>query len=721
MNEKASKILIVDDNVDVANTIRDYYLEYDHGIIPLASSDPKAVLSIIDENPDIRLILSDFYMPAMSGLDLLITVREKYPEILFVMMSGYHTPELKSDAINRGAVKYFKKPFNIKDLTSLLQETLSEAETGFDGTLEAVELPDIVQLMGTSERTVELRLKSDKGKGKIYFVKGQLVHAECKNLVGDEAFYKMFGWKGGSFQMLPHDGEVETTVTSSWQGLILEAARLQDEAIAFPRSKLNPEPEKEPIDTVGLVEGYESRISTMEKEAKDNRAPDYLDSEDTHIEPSSIFDKLDHQKEDRQEDIPKLKDEVYRSFQHSSLSEEIDREGNVDPVLKEEMYRSFIDEQIEHPKEQIPDEEEQPPLYSKSDSWDNQEFVQQSEPESEPAVEDKELELSNEETDFMQAFNETVASLQAAKPEAVDEPVDDFPEHELEDNFEPVEEKAEIAEESYKPESQEEYPEFESEQVLVLDEEMMGETLVRVVNYYMRHWPEGAEVLSSKELPLKKLARQLQNHIRFRMDFQLSRVVRTENVPFDFTEPEVTEAIQNLLKVLYRTWKFTRSEFEDQINFAVSFDMARSISPARALAEFVFEELPDNTEDVKTIIKSMVEYNLLAGEYSDLLLLVDLLKNPRIDSLILETTIFDFLKSRPRERIVDDIEESMIRLLDISGIGTEEKPDKVQMSILVNMMEMHGFRNAYELLQDRISSDGEGMSPFEFRKMTASL
>jgi hypothetical protein len=63
----------------------------------------------------------------------------------------------------------------------------------------------------------------------MYFLEGQLHHAELGAVEGDDAVYRVVGWPDGSFQIDFSARSNKKSTTHSTQGLLMEALRLFDE------------------------------------------------------------------------------------------------------------------------------------------------------------------------------------------------------------------------------------------------------------------------------------------------------------------------------------------------------------------------------------------------------------------------------------------------------------------------------------------------------------
>ncbi len=120
------KILVVDDEADVQplflqrfrKEIKNHEFDFD-----FAFSGEEALHYLEDKHSEVVLILSDINMPGMSGLDLLVKIREDYdnPPPLVMMITAYGDEENKNSALQRGANDFLTKPLDF----SILKEKLN--------------------------------------------------------------------------------------------------------------------------------------------------------------------------------------------------------------------------------------------------------------------------------------------------------------------------------------------------------------------------------------------------------------------------------------------------------------------------------------------------------------------------------------------------------------------------------------------------------------------
>ncbi|MBL7961057.1 response regulator [bacterium] len=111
------KILIVDDEVEILKVLFKT-LEDDFEVV--TSSRAKEALQMIDDS--VQIILSDQRMPEMTGSEFFKAVRDKHPQIVRIIMSGYSDMNALISSVNDGEIfRYINKPWELQDLLDTLQ------------------------------------------------------------------------------------------------------------------------------------------------------------------------------------------------------------------------------------------------------------------------------------------------------------------------------------------------------------------------------------------------------------------------------------------------------------------------------------------------------------------------------------------------------------------------------------------------------------------------
>lgn len=106
--ELLPRMLVVDDENGPRQSLRMLLNEsYD---VELADEVDSA-LRILEERP-VDVIITDIRMPRKTGLDLLREVREHYPDIQVIILTGYGQLDTAMEAIDGGAFAYMEKPFD---------------------------------------------------------------------------------------------------------------------------------------------------------------------------------------------------------------------------------------------------------------------------------------------------------------------------------------------------------------------------------------------------------------------------------------------------------------------------------------------------------------------------------------------------------------------------------------------------------------------------------
>ena len=100
------------------------------------------------------LVITDVVMPDENGLDLLPRIKKIRPDLRIVVMSAQNTLLTAVKATQRGAFEYLPKPFDIRELVSVVQRALSAPKTV--ASVEAIEEEENLPLIGRSAAMQEI-------------------------------------------------------------------------------------------------------------------------------------------------------------------------------------------------------------------------------------------------------------------------------------------------------------------------------------------------------------------------------------------------------------------------------------------------------------------------------------------------------------------------------------------------------------------------------------
>jgi len=112
------KILIVNNDPDIRETIRD--LLEPKGLHVYAAEDGIEALRCFDQT-GFDLVFTGLRMPRMGGMELLNRLRERFPDVFVVLLTGHGPTESAIQITNHGAFDYILKPTDQKRLFALIK------------------------------------------------------------------------------------------------------------------------------------------------------------------------------------------------------------------------------------------------------------------------------------------------------------------------------------------------------------------------------------------------------------------------------------------------------------------------------------------------------------------------------------------------------------------------------------------------------------------------
>jgi CheY-like chemotaxis protein len=172
-------------------------------------------------------VLCDLRMAGGEGEGLVKWLASHSPATRVVIASSDLTDAERKTFGSLTGVRLLDKPFD----SGRLVETLRELgpKRGFYGNSIELELFDYVQMIALTGRDKVIEVDTPRGKGRIWFEHGDIVHVEYGQFRGELAFYKLLSVGRGSFREMFGSSPPRHTVTRSSTHLLMEAARQTDE------------------------------------------------------------------------------------------------------------------------------------------------------------------------------------------------------------------------------------------------------------------------------------------------------------------------------------------------------------------------------------------------------------------------------------------------------------------------------------------------------------
>jgi two-component system, NtrC family, nitrogen regulation response regulator NtrX len=215
-----AKILIIDDERSIRNTLKDI-LTFESHNVDLAE-DGKMGLQLAAEN-QYELILCDIKMAKMDGIEVLEKIKETAPETQIIMISAHGNIETAVEATKKGAFDFLQKPVDLNrllvsvrnalDKTNLVKETKVLKKKVEKGNEIIGESESIKKVLDTIEKVAptdaRVLITGPNGSGKELIAKmihsksnrsgGPFIEVNCAAIPSELIESELFGHEKGSF------------------------------------------------------------------------------------------------------------------------------------------------------------------------------------------------------------------------------------------------------------------------------------------------------------------------------------------------------------------------------------------------------------------------------------------------------------------------------------------------------------------------------------------
>jgi two-component system response regulator AtoC len=213
-----ARVLLVDNDPGMLSALEGLFAA--RGDEPVLARDAAQALAQLDR---VDLVISDFAMPGMDGLELLRSVRERDEALPVVLLTGHGSERVAVRAIRSGAYEYVSKPFDVDELTAIVDRALAARALRVESRHAAAERTLGRRIVGRSRavqqllsdvarvapKDITVLVRGETGTGKELVAsllhaqsrraEAPLVRFNCAAIPGELAESELFGHARGAF------------------------------------------------------------------------------------------------------------------------------------------------------------------------------------------------------------------------------------------------------------------------------------------------------------------------------------------------------------------------------------------------------------------------------------------------------------------------------------------------------------------------------------------
>jgi signal transduction histidine kinase len=282
-------ILFVDDETNILNALRRAFRKEDYRM--LSASSAMEAYEILEREP-VSVVVSDQRMPSVSGAEFLGRIKEKYPDIIRILLTGFRDYETVEQAINQAeCYRFIPKPWNDHDLRMTLRSAVEKhdliAENRRLQQLTEAQNRELTELNAKLEQKVAERtrqlIQSEK-MAAIGLLAGGVAHEINNPLAGILALTQI------RLKETPQDSQLAADLKKIEQ-LAYRCETIVQEILDFSRDAEREG--KEPVDLNKMIEKSLHFVTLQSKECrveiKKDLAPDLPPVRGNHNQLQQVF------------------------------------------------------------------------------------------------------------------------------------------------------------------------------------------------------------------------------------------------------------------------------------------------------------------------------------------------------------------------------------------------------------------------------------------------
>ena len=207
-----ARILIVDDEQEFVVSLAEYLRSFQFQVSTL--SEPERFNAVLGQ-ADYDLILLDIRMAGVTGFELLSMIQKTNSHTPVIMISGHASVENIVKAMRFGAINFYKKPIQLRELVAEIERITSfrQGQTNHIGSTRLItHNPQMIEMMRMVEKSAKtsapVLIVGESGTGKELVAnslhslsqrKGSFIKLNCAAIPDTLLESELFGYEAGAF------------------------------------------------------------------------------------------------------------------------------------------------------------------------------------------------------------------------------------------------------------------------------------------------------------------------------------------------------------------------------------------------------------------------------------------------------------------------------------------------------------------------------------------
>jgi GAF domain-containing protein len=122
---KGKTVIVVEDDITTCQALVSLLEAYNYRVLP-ASNGVQALKDLEQIQGNANLVVSDIVMPEMGGLALYHLLRDQYPEIKILLITGHPLEEESQTLLEEGQADWIQKPFSVSQFIQIVEKLLED-------------------------------------------------------------------------------------------------------------------------------------------------------------------------------------------------------------------------------------------------------------------------------------------------------------------------------------------------------------------------------------------------------------------------------------------------------------------------------------------------------------------------------------------------------------------------------------------------------------------